>query len=271
MVLGEAPNPGASAAVTDAAIVLSSAIPSITTTEAPLPLSVVLSPEEALRRERRLALRHLRPLGMGANNIDLSLDLSVLDEHNRQGMAYEEDCFSRVIETLGENELAYGPHLLTLVFASADYDFAMGKRHIAVPDAMVVEQTTTGILDSGIPVEIPAVKIRRLIEFRQGVLEIERKTRGFSNLLKGIRANPEEAAELFNRVLKGRGGRMNPVILLAPENRQIEVHYYSPKNWSEDAHHWMRKSVERYRFGKIDFVTVPRRQSETVPQSSPAA
>lgn len=252
----EAPRPGAQLAVHDTAVTLPAAelLTSPTSVMAESDSTVVLSPKEDQRRRRRQMIRDLKPLGMTGGRIDLIVDLSGYDQAYYDSMQFEEDCFNLVSTRAAKREVVYGPHLLTEVFASSRQALQI-EGPLAVPDSMVgrVVKTEHGL----------ALQIRKLIEFKTSHLDSSRKVAGFSNLLAGIRSNPEAAAELVEAVLGGRGGRrINPQLLIAPPNGQIEIDFLAPKHWTRKAIRNMRHDLGDHGFKKINFLSAPRLQTQ---------
>lgn len=187
----------------------------------------------------------LPPLRLTGNSVDLLIDLSILNDIERYAKSYEEECFKRVIGELGPGEVAYGAHILNRAF-----NHSLSARHISIPDGLV------GQLDGGNPEEGSIVRITRITEARTGRINGNYKLRGFKNLTAGVRENPEFFTSAIRAVLRGRGGLLNPLILLAPDDGEIEVDFYCPRVQLETDEDVRQMRLEGHPFKRVNYKTV---------------
>ena len=194
------------------------------------------------------------PLKMTQRSVDIDIDFSKVNPDNIIGKIYEDECFKRVIEELGPSEVAYGAHFLNRAFNSH-----LKARGVSIPDALVGEvDYSTQVLDqSGIPVDRPVIRVKRIIEARTGEINGIYKLKRFENLTVEMRRNPDFFTLSIRNLLAGRGGVLNLAFLFAPPDGELEVDFYSPHQHTEREVADAKRQLGEHPFRKIGYKTVP--------------
>lgn len=237
--------------------------PSVVETIAPTP-----SPSEPTRQQltTMLALSERRmlepplPIRIVGNSIDLDIHILRMDEHNRFSKGYEEECLREVRQSLGPNQIVFGPHLLNTAFDGVKTGVNSGhpeveKKYVSVPDALVCEVETSESTE--VPSDAAVIKVAGIIEARTGRINGNGKLAGFKNLTDAVRKRPEHFALAIESVVRGRIAN-HPFYLVAPPDREIFVTFFSPrKQLFESEEEGIQRHIVEHPFKKVEYKTVP--------------
>lgn len=168
---------------------------------------------------REVPLGPPRPLIQTSNSLDVDINLSELDDHNRFTRTYEEACFGEVVSQLPPHQIAYGANLL-----NAAFNGELKAVCISVPDAIVWE----------VPQDKHGLKLIRIIEARTGKIGSRLKLAGFENLTTAMRQSPDYFIGAIGNVIRGRANGLELTHLFVPDNNEIEIDFYSPKGVEND-------------------------------------
>lgn len=231
--------------------------PSVVETTPPLPPET--QPLSILVLSERRMLEPPLPLRIVGNSVDVDIDISKMDDHNRFSKSYEEECFRVVVESLGPNQFAFGPHFLNTAFdgikTGINGDPSAEKKYISVPDALVCEIETGE--STGVPIDASVIKMVRIIEARTGKINGNGKLAGFRNLTDAIRNNPGHFALAIESVIRERLGS-NPFYLVAPSDIDISIAFLSPrKQLFENEEEGIQRHIAEHPFKKVEYKTVP--------------
>lgn len=189
------------------------------------------------------------PLKISPNGIDLDIDLTKLDAHNRFSKGYEETCFKQTLERLGPNQVAYGAHFLNRALTRIP---TIDDERVSVPDAIIGEIMPNQLDGRSV------IRLTTIIEARTGKINGNGKLRGFSTFTRVIRRTPDYIPSAFEKVLAGRGERLDLGLLIAPPDSEIDVVFCSPRSYREANNEESRQgNLNGHSFRNVTYETVP--------------